>query len=342
MDTFGNESAAIPAGGKVRVLLSNVETFVHGLGPDDTITYLPRTSNAAPQVTPPPKLLAAVGVPMRYRLDGRDPDGDLQARRQPRWSLTDAPAGMTVRPGSGLVEWTPTQPGHVSVRATLTDADGAAADATLEIDVLAKGANLPPEIVSRPAPAVCVGGEFHYRPAAVDANGDTITWKVDGPAGMAVADGAVAWHAGAVGAFPVKLTADDGKGGQAVQEFELAVCPNPDRPREGVAPPRMPTDLTVVKTGPAGVSLVWSNHSPGQTVVQRASAPAGPWQEVGKTDGTSFVDTPPAGAAFYRVLGRNDGGQSDPSPAVDGRGRPGGLRRAVGAADLTRIGRAGR
>ncbi|MBE0534035.1 MAG: putative Ig domain-containing protein, partial [Phycisphaerae bacterium] len=73
-----------------------------------------------------------------YDVDATDPDvGDVLT-----YSLTTAPAGMTIDPTTGLIEWTPTseQAGDNSVTVSVTD--GVASDSqTFSVSVQAASAN---------------------------------------------------------------------------------------------------------------------------------------------------------------------------------------------------------
>ncbi len=352
VDCFGNESTAQPVNGKVRVLVTNAEVYVHGMGPGDTVAYVPHLVNEPPQIADPGRPVAAVGVPFRMKLDGYDADANYTypvilrealsiaatqpatyggynsqptaaqaARRPPQWSLVKSPEGMSIRPGSGVLEWTPSREGPAEVVVRLTDADGAVAERAFVVQVQAEGSNLPPVIVSRPSPVAVPGVAFTYTPKATDPNGDAVSFSVQGPAEMALSDGVIRWTPRSVGVFPIAVIASDGKGGRAVQNFELVVQANPDRPAEGLVLPRMPTDLTVVASEPNRVTLVWNTHGFYTTVIQRATSPTGPWRDVGTAELTSFTDAPPAGPVYYRAIARNAGGDSEPTAAVNGRNR---------------------
>jgi hypothetical protein len=72
--------------------------------------------NDAPVITStPPANNAAVGQPFAFTVTATDIDGDRLA-----FSLTQAPAGMSIDPASGLISWTPAATGTfpVTVRAT--------------------------------------------------------------------------------------------------------------------------------------------------------------------------------------------------------------------------------
>ena len=352
VDCYGNESTATPVDGKVRVLVTNAEVYVHGMGPTDPVAYVPHLSNEKPQIADPGKPLAAAGVAFRMKLDGFDPDANVTiptilpealkiaatqpltyggyngqpttqqiARARPTWTLVKAPEGMTVRPTSGVIEWTPAREGPADVTVRLSDADGASVERSFNIQVQPAGTNLPPAIVSRPSTVAVPGVAFTYTPKATDANGDPVTFSVQGPEGMALSEGMVRWTPKAIGKVPVTVTAADAKGGKTVQSFELVVQANPDRPKDALVPPRMPTDLTVAAADANGVTLVWNTQGFFTTIIQRSASPGGPWQEVAKADLTSYTDAPPADPVYYRAIARNSGGDSQPTAAVNGRNR---------------------
>ena len=72
-------------------------------------------ANQPPTITSTPSTDGTAGVPYSYDVDATDPDGDV-----PTYSLDLAPAGMTIDPVSGIVQWTPTGtqlgPNDVTVR----------------------------------------------------------------------------------------------------------------------------------------------------------------------------------------------------------------------------------
>jgi len=326
-DTFGNEYPAIPAAGKVYVMLANTSICVHGLSATDTINFIPRTTNFQPEILNPGPQTAVVGIPFRLKMQGRDPEMVITkwGRRVPTWSLSSAPSGMTIRPGSGLIQWTPSSTGNFSVTVVLTDSDGGSASQSFNITVLASGSNLPPEFVSRPAPAASLGKEYKYPARAIDSNGDTLTYSLtQGPAGMICSTtGYITWTPQSAGTYNVTVTADDGKGGTTTQSFELVVVPNPDTPAIGVIPPKTPTDLTVTNISAGSVTMVWNPHSFADVIVQRSTSKTGPWSNIAtvNTPATWYrdVNPPQTGPLYYRVIAHNSGGYSEPSNVVNGR-----------------------
>ena len=63
-----------------------------------------------------------VGVPYLYDVEAEDPDGDALL-----YLLTASPAGMTMDPVSGLIEWTPQAAGDYAVAIDVSDGQGGAA-----------------------------------------------------------------------------------------------------------------------------------------------------------------------------------------------------------------------
>jgi RHS repeat-associated protein/uncharacterized repeat protein (TIGR01451 family) len=87
-----------------------------------TVRIAVRTPNSAPQFTSSPVTSAGTGVRYVYGARASDPDaGDVLT-----FSLPTAPAGMTIQPSTGLVEWTPTaaQLGRRDVVIKVSDARG--------------------------------------------------------------------------------------------------------------------------------------------------------------------------------------------------------------------------
>ena len=107
--------------------------------------------------------------------------------------LLAGPAGMTVDPASGLVQWTPDpdQAGTQSVILTVEDGRGGSDTQTLTLRfpvVVPAPLNAPPVIVSTPPGMPLVNGQaFTYDVHAIDPDGDAVRYLLGrGPAGMTI------------------------------------------------------------------------------------------------------------------------------------------------------------
>ena len=81
-----------------------------------------RIVNAAPEIVSQPEVALTDGV-FRYQVRARDADGDAGLR----FSLAEAPSGMTIHPYRGLLRWQPGagQSGAHSVKVLVQDSEGA-------------------------------------------------------------------------------------------------------------------------------------------------------------------------------------------------------------------------
>ncbi|MBA7554843.1 hypothetical protein ES705_47479 [subsurface metagenome] len=82
--------------------------------------------------------------------------------------------------------------------------------------------NHAPVFTSTPVKTATVGTMYTYTPTATDADGDTVTFTVAGPAGMAISGGVISWTPAAEGTEDVIVTATDGKD-PVTQPFTITV-----------------------------------------------------------------------------------------------------------------------
>lgn len=91
----------------------------------------------------------------------------------------------------------------------------------------ASAANTAPVFLSQPRRTAPVGRTWSYLPQAFDGEGDTVSFSLtEAPADMQIAaDGVVTWTppADATATVPITVLADDGRGGQSSQTFDLRV-----------------------------------------------------------------------------------------------------------------------
>ncbi|NNF83754.1 MAG: multicopper oxidase domain-containing protein, partial [Deltaproteobacteria bacterium] len=140
-----------------------------------------------PTITSLPGLAATEGLPYSYNVNANDLDpGDVLT-----FSLAVFPTGMTINPGTGLIQWTPAsnQSGDHTVTVQVTDLGGLFDTQTFTITV-AEALNSAPVITSLPTTTGTEDIPYRYDVLAMDSENDGITFSLDiFPAGMAVNPG---------------------------------------------------------------------------------------------------------------------------------------------------------
>jgi len=103
-----------------------------GLAATQSFTITVAAANAAPQIITTPLTAATVGTAYAYDVNATDPNGDVLT-----YSLTQAPAGMSIGAGTGLIAWTPTaaQAGSQAVTVRVADPGGLAVTQAFAITV---------------------------------------------------------------------------------------------------------------------------------------------------------------------------------------------------------------
>jgi hypothetical protein len=182
-------------------------------------------ANVAPQITSTPMTSAMVGASYSYDIDATDANGGTLS-----YSLTQAPAGMTIDASTGLIAWTPTsaQTGSQTVTARVADPGGLAATQSFTIGV-ASAANVAPQVTSTPVTTATVGAVYSYDVNATDANGDMLSYSLtQAPAGMTInaATGQIAWTptSAQTGSQAVTARVADPGGLAMTQSFAVTVA----------------------------------------------------------------------------------------------------------------------
>ncbi|MEK9766067.1 MAG: Ig-like domain-containing protein, partial [Thalassolituus sp.] len=229
-----NGVAAIDASGVVNYLpapdFSGVDTFTvtasdSGLSDSVLVTVNVSAVNDAPVITSVAPTSAVEGVAYTYDVIAADPDSELT------FSLTEAPAGMTIDSAAGVITWTPAN-GVTSADVTVEVTDGPLT-ATQSLTIAVSASNDAPEITSAPITVATEGVEYVYLPAATDPDGDALTWSLTQQAtGMNInpATGEIRWTpANGVTSATVNLVVSDNVASDS-QLFIIAVAPVNDAP----------------------------------------------------------------------------------------------------------------
>ena len=194
-----------------------------------------------PTITSQPTYAADAGALYPYAVTAVDPAGLALT-----YSLTAAPAGMTINRSSGLIQWTPnpSQAGPNAVTVVTTNTGGASASQSFAIVVLV---NQPPVINSTAPATITAGLTYRYDVQARDPNGDPLTYTlVAGPSGMSIDSmGRVTWPAGIadVGTHHVSIAVADNRGGSTPQSFDVNVVADTQPPQVAVSVTPSPADL---------------------------------------------------------------------------------------------------
>ena len=198
-----------------------------------TFVTIPFVFNAAPKIVSTPVLEASEGSRYRYDVDATDANGDPI-----RFALSDTngappPAGMTIHPVHGLIDWVPGQRDAGLHAVTVVADDGLPGGQDQQTyTITASEVNVAPVITSAPMTTSAAGEVYTYVVEAYDPDGDPITYALmDGPAGMTIdADtGLIQWMAEGSGTKPVELMVSDDHARDTTQAFLLTVlaCAEP-------------------------------------------------------------------------------------------------------------------
>ena len=187
---------------------------------------LPVIDNAPPIITSAPILSGTVGQAYNYPVAAYDPNGDAIT-----FTLTDAPAGMSIDGASGEITWTPASIGVYTVEVTVTDSELAAVTQSFGLAVNDPVNNNAPVITSEPRQTIQAGDEFLYQLIAFDPDGDQLTYSlISSPVGMTVdTGGRILWTPAAadindpITPYQYTVRVEDGRGGVAEQTRTLDV-----------------------------------------------------------------------------------------------------------------------
>ncbi|MEL7263262.1 MAG: putative Ig domain-containing protein [Planctomycetota bacterium] len=186
-------------------------------------------ANLAPTILSTSPRFAAVDTPFNYTLIADDPENTTITYSVPR-----GPAGLSIDAATGVVTWTPSaaEAGRQVVTFVATDADGAAAIESLEIDVLA--ANNAPAITSNAPQTATAGALFAYDVLATDPDTDALRFELtQSPIGATIdAFGRIRWQSrlDQSGDFDFTVVVRDPRDGTDSQSFTLSLVADTTAP----------------------------------------------------------------------------------------------------------------
>ncbi len=230
-----------------------------------TLSVVGQETNSTPEITSTPPSAATLGRTLRYTPTFSDADGDPVV-----WSLLSGPVGMAIDPETGIIRWRPTQSQLGPQTVVLQVTDPMLASTPQNFTITVRGSNTPPAILSSPITEAAVSQSYEYRVRAQDAEGDVLTYALPiAPSGMVIDSntGIITWNPGVaqVGSFSVQVSASDGQGGVATQDFNIVVSGTAlNRPPIITSPPILKASINrvysyqIVASDPEGDALVYA------------------------------------------------------------------------------------
>jgi RHS repeat-associated protein len=256
IDPNTGEASWLPAGteeGHYEVIMLGTDWLGQAARQAFTITVSDGSSNRAPFFTSAPATRAATGARYEYAASAVDADGDA-----PSYALSQAPAGATVDPNTGLLVWPFALPGSHAISLSASDGAGGSAAQSWTLTVGSPSPNpTAPAIHGSPSATAAVGETYLYQPIADDPDpNDALLFSLTtAPPGMAVdaATGRVSWTPASsdTGSHAVTLRVEDGGGGAATQSWSIEVSVLDDRPPLVLSSPRLDAVAGQAYTYPA-------------------------------------------------------------------------------------------
>jgi RHS repeat-associated protein len=199
-----------------------------------------------PLITSEPPTQGAVGSPYSYPVVAQySGTGPLV------YVLTTAPAGMTIDPASGLIQWTPTadEVAPEAVALSVTDPLGGGATQNFTVVVSSTPPVLPPTITSQPTYVAAAGAAYQYQVTATDPASLALSYSLTAfPTGMTInrSSGLIQWtpDPSQAGPNPVTVVATNVGGASASQSFSIAVTVNQPPVINSTAPTTITAGLT--------------------------------------------------------------------------------------------------
>ncbi len=194
-----------------------------------TIEVLESAINLPPAIISVPSLLASEGSLYSYQVSATDPNGDPLD-----YALADGPAGMTIHPVSGLLNYTPAvgQAGSVPVRLQVLDSSNALGEQAFTLEI--RSENRAPQFITTPVETATVGTTYRYAAKATDSD-DRVSYSlIARPAGLEVDSQSgllfMTPDESLMGDSVVTLRATDERGLSADQTYTLSILADTEAP----------------------------------------------------------------------------------------------------------------
>lgn len=182
------------------------------------------TSNRAPTISGTPATSVAVGAPYAFQPAANDRDGDTLG-----FAIANKPAWASFDTRTGRLSGTPTSAAtHAGIVISVSDGRTSAALPAFSITVTGQ-ANRAPTISGTPTVSLNAGSSYSFRPAASDANGDTLTFSIQNKPSWATFNTATGQLSGTptaaqVGTYTgILISVSDGRASTSLPAFSITV-----------------------------------------------------------------------------------------------------------------------
>jgi len=184
------------------------------------------SANRAPTISGTPALSVTAGQTYSFQPAAADADNDTLG-----FSIQNKPAWATFSSVTGQLSGTPTATNvgtYANIVISVSDGKASVALAPFAVTVNA-APNAAPTISGTPATTVNVGSAYAFRPSAVDADGDTLTFSITNRpewAAFSSASGQLSGTPAAanVGTYSnIVISASDGQASAALPAFTITV-----------------------------------------------------------------------------------------------------------------------
>ncbi len=234
-----------------------------GVTATQSFTINVSADNDAPSFSSTPVTAASESVAYSYTAIASDPENQTLS-----YSLTAAPAGMSINATTGAISWTPPQAlASYTANVTVQVSDGGVT-ATQSFTINVSASNDAPVFGSTPVTAASEGVAYSYTASATDPEGQALTYSLSAaPTGMSInaTTGAISWtppQAAANYTANVTVQVSDGVL-TSNQPFVITVTASNDAPVFGSVPVTVGSEgvaysYTASATDPEGQPLSYS------------------------------------------------------------------------------------
>ena len=205
-------------------------------------------TNRAPTITGSPSSSATVGEVYSFRPAAADADGDPLT-----FSIQGRPAWATFSSADGSLSGTPTSAGTTS-SIVISVSDGTATTSLPAFSITVAQTNRAPTITGSPSSSATVGQVYAFRPSAADADGDPLTFSIQGRPAWATfssADGSLSGTPTSAGTTSnIVISVSDGTATTSLPAFSITVAQTNRAPTITGSPSSSATVGQVYASGP--------------------------------------------------------------------------------------------